>query len=214
MCENPSPARSNRPVPAGPSPDIAHAGYRSTQPEGAAAAPAQPGPTLTGWPRQLTWSDFRDIDSRPSGESEDARISMGFRPGRIRTVQDGSEHRLGEMEFSMVLNAGGSWVVTSAKTAELLAHEQGHYDIVGLCYRDLVAEARSLRGASRNRLMLEVRRVMREHDQRAESLTREYETQTEHGRNRANQQAWQSQIQSCRQSGAPLTAPPGLSESP
>jgi hypothetical protein len=118
------------------------------------------------------------------------------------------------MEFSMVLNAGGSWVVTSAKTAELLAHEQGHYDIVGLCYRDLVAEARSLRGASRNRLMLEVRRVMREHDQRAESLTREYETQTEHGRNRANQQAWQSQIQSCRQSGAPLTAPPGLSESP
>lgn len=208
MCDNPSPARSNRPVPPGPSPDIAHAGFGSAQPQGAAASAGQPGPTLTGWPRQLAWSDFNDIQSRPSGESEDARISMGFRPGRLRVVQEGTEHRLGEMAFAMVLNAAGSWVVVSAKTTQLLAHEQGHYDIVGLCYRDLVAQARTLRGATRNRLILEMRRVMREHDQRAESLTRVYETQTEHGNNQAYQQAWQRQIAASRQSGAPLTAPP------
>jgi hypothetical protein len=112
------------------------------------------------------------------------------------------------MEFAMVLNAAGSWVVVSAKTSELLAHEQGHYDIVGLCYRDLVAEARTLRGATRNRLVLAMRRVMREHDQRAESLTREYDTQTEHGRNLTSQQAWQRQIAASRQTGVPLTAPP------
>ncbi|MEW8540043.1 MAG: hypothetical protein AB2565_09730 [Candidatus Thiodiazotropha endolucinida] len=129
---------------------------------------------------------------------------MGFRPGRVRVVEEASEHRLGEMEFEMVLNAAGSWAVVSAKTAELLAHEQGHFDIVGLCYRDLVAEARTLRGRSRNRLLL----AMREHDQRADSLTREYDTQTEHGRNQANQQAWQRQIAACRQSGMQLTAPP------
>ncbi|MBT3091681.1 MAG: hypothetical protein KME58_02070 [Candidatus Thiodiazotropha sp. (ex Lucina pensylvanica)] len=133
---------------------------------------------------------------------------MGFRPGRVRVVEEASEHRLGEMEFEMVLNAAGSWAVVSAKTAELLAHEQGHFDIVGLCYRDLVAEARTLRGRSRNRLLLAMRQAMREHDQRAESLTREYETQTEHGRNQANQQAWQRQIAACRQSGMQLTAPP------
>ncbi|MEW8523001.1 MAG: DUF922 domain-containing protein [Candidatus Thiodiazotropha endolucinida] len=208
MCDNPSPARNNRPVPPGPSPDIAHAGFGSAQPQGAAASPGQPGPTLIGWPRQLTWSDFRDIQSRPRGESEDARISMGFRPGRVRVVEEASEHRLGEMEFEMVLNAAGSWAVVSAKIAELLAHEQGHFDIVGLCYRDLVAEARTLRGRSRNRLLLAMRQAMREHDQRAESLTREYETQTEHGRNQANQQAWQRQIAACRQSGMQLTAPP------
>ncbi|MEW8101223.1 MAG: DUF922 domain-containing protein [Candidatus Thiodiazotropha endolucinida] len=133
---------------------------------------------------------------------------MGFRPGRVRVVEEESEHRLGEMEFEMVLNAAGSWAVVSAKTTELLAHEQGHFDIVGLCYRDLVAEARTLRGSSRNRLLLSMRQAMREHDQRAESLTREYETQTEHGRNQANQQAWQRQIAACRQSGMHLTAPP------
>ncbi|MEW8507105.1 MAG: hypothetical protein AB2598_10385 [Candidatus Thiodiazotropha sp.] len=214
MCENPSPARNNRPVPPGPSPDVPHAGFRSAQPEGAAAAPAQPGPTLVGWPRQLTWSDFSDIQNRPAGESEDARISMGFRPGRLRIVQDGTEYRFGEMEFNMVLNAAGSWVVVSGKTDQLLAHEQGHFDIVGLCYRDLVADAGRLRGGSRNRLVREMRRLMADADSRAESLTREYEIQTEHGRNSANQLAWQNQIAACRRSGAPLTAPPGLAESP
>ncbi|WP_316364271.1 hypothetical protein [Candidatus Thiodiazotropha sp. CDECU1] len=212
MCENPSPAQSNRPAPAAPSQDVAHAGFRAAQPQGAAAAPGQPGPTLTGWPRQLAWSDFRDIQSRPRGESEDARISMGFRPGRVRVVEEESEHRLGEMEFAMVLNPAGSWVVATSKTAELLAHEQGHFDIVGLCYRDLTVEARTIRGSSRNRLLLEMRRIMREHDQRAESLTREYETQTEHGRNQANQQAWQRQMATSRQSGLPLTAPPVAAE--
>ena len=133
---------------------------------------------------------------------------MGFRPGRLRVIQEESEYRLGEMEFEMVLNGAGSWVVVSAKTPELLAHEQGHYDIVGLCYRDLVAEARTLRGTTRNRLVRAMRRLMREHDQRAESLTRVYETQTEHGRNQAYQQAWQRQITASRQSGSPLTAQP------
>ncbi len=212
MCDNPSPARNNRPVPPGPSPDIAHAGFGSAQPQGAAGSPGQPGPILSGWPRQLAWSDFRDIQSRPRGEHEDARISMGFRPGRVRVVEEESEHRLGEMEFAMVLNPAGSWVVATSKTAELLAHEQGHFDIVGLCYRDLTAEARTIRGSSRNRLLLEMRRIMREHDQRAESLTREYETQTEHGRNQANQQAWQRQMATSRQSGLPLTAPPVAAE--
>ncbi|MCU7920864.1 MAG: DUF922 domain-containing protein [Candidatus Thiodiazotropha sp. (ex Dulcina madagascariensis)] len=135
---------------------------------------------------------------------------MGFRPGRLVYVQEGGEFRLGEVEFSMVLNAAGSWVVVSAKTTTLLAHEQGHFDIVGLCYRDLVAEIRTLRDRSRRRLILAVRRVMREHDQRAETLTREYDSQqqTNHGRDSVRQQAWESQIQACRQSGAPLTVPP------
>ena len=209
MCETPSPARRNRPAASGPNRDIPHAGFRSAQPAGAAAATAQAGPRLSGWPRQLTWGDFRDIQSRPQGESEDARISIGFRPGRLTYVQENGEHRLGDVEFRMVLNSGGSWAVVSAKTDTLLAHEQGHYDIVGLCYRDLVTEIRGLRGSSRRRLILEVRRVMREHDQRADTLTRQYDSQqeTQHGRDSARQQAWEQQISSCRSSGARLTPP-------
>ncbi|MES9861025.1 MAG: DUF922 domain-containing protein [Candidatus Thiodiazotropha sp. LLP2] len=207
MCESPSPARTNRPVASGTNPDTPHAGFTTAQPAGGTIP--QGGPHLSGWPRQLTWGDFRDIQSRPQGESEDARISMGFRPGRLSVVEEGGQHRLGDVEFRMVLNGRGSWVVASAKSDDLLDHEQGHYDIVGLCYRDLVNEARRLRERSRNRLIRAVSRVMRAHDQRADTLTRQYDSaeETDHGQNSTRQQAWLQQILTCRTSGAQLTPP-------
>jgi hypothetical protein len=50
---------------------------------------------------------------------------------------------------------------------------------------------------------------MREHDQRADTLTRQYDSaeETQHGRNSARQQAWEQQISNCRQSGSRLTPP-------
>lgn len=207
MCETPSPARRNRPLASGGNRVTPHAGFSTAQPTG--SAPPQGGPSLIGWPRQLTWSDFRDIQSRPGNESENARISMGLHPGRLRTIEEGGQYRLGEMEFNMVLNSRGSWVVASAKSSELLNHEQGHYDMAGLCYRDLVNEVRRLRESSRNRLIRAVSRVMREHGQRADTLSRQYDAQeeTNHGQNSVRQQVWSQQIQNCRTSGARMTPP-------
>ncbi|MET0122860.1 MAG: DUF922 domain-containing protein [Candidatus Thiodiazotropha sp. 6PLUC9] len=208
MCESPSPARINRPVASGANPDTPHAGFSATQPAGGGAT-AQGGPSLSGWPRQLTWDDFREVQSRPRGESEDATIAMQLRPSRLRFVVEGGQHRIGDVEFRMVLNNGNTWVVTSAKSSELLNHEQGHYDIVGLCYRDMVNEIRALRESSRNRLVRAVRRVMGAQDQRADSLTRTYDSQeeTNHGLNSSRQEAWSRQIQSCRSSGTRMTTP-------
>ncbi|MBW9256430.1 MAG: DUF922 domain-containing Zn-dependent protease [Candidatus Thiodiazotropha sp. (ex. Lucinisca nassula)] len=208
MCDTPSPARRNRPVASGANPDTPHAGFTAAQPAGGGTTP-QGGPRLSGWPRQLAWSDFTDIQSRPSGESEDATIAMAMHPGRLRFLEEGGQHRLGDVAFQMLLNEAGTWVVASAKTAELLRHEQGHYDIVGLCYRDMVNEIRALRERSRNRLVRAIRRVMSAHDRRADSLTRDYDSaqQTNHGRNSARQQAWNQQIESCRRSGARLSVP-------
>src|SRR5512132_1454056 len=35
---------------------------------------ATTGPRLTGWPRQISWTDFKDVATRPAGEKEDAQI--------------------------------------------------------------------------------------------------------------------------------------------
>jgi hypothetical protein len=209
MCETSSPARRNIPTAPGPRPDMPNAGFRSAQPEGTGVPAASPGPRLTGWPRSLTWDDFPEISSRPAGESEDAQIAVEMRPGRLAYIQEDGEYRLGEMDFNTVINRNATWVVGSARTDELLAHEQGHYDIGGLCYRDMVAEIRGLRNARRRQLILDVRRIMEEHDQRADALSASYDSQeqTDHGRNRSRQQAWEQQISQCRQSGAALTIP-------
>ena len=97
-----------------------------------------------------------------------------------------------------------------SKSSALLAHEQGHYDIVGLYYRDLITELQRLRISSQCELAREVSRIMGQYDQLADTLSDEYDSsqETDHGRNFGRQQAWETQIQNCMQSGTRLTAPP------
>ncbi len=208
MCEGQSPARSNNPALESPPGSPPHAGFRSAQPQGVTVSTA--GPTLSGWPRQIVWSEFRDFRSRPSGTSEDAQVAVELRPSRISVERDNGQFKLGNVTFRMGVNRQDSWVVADQKSTALLAHEQGHYDIVGLFYRDLIAELQRLRASSQNQLAREVRRIMGQYDQLADTLSDEYDSsqETDHGRNSGRQQAWETQIQNCMQSGTRLTAPP------
>jgi hypothetical protein len=62
----------------------------------------QAGPRLIGWPGQLSWSDFTNLQTRPEGESEDASIAMQMRPGELHFLQEGGQHRFGDVEFNMI----------------------------------------------------------------------------------------------------------------
>ncbi len=210
MCEDQSPARRNLPETERPEITPAHAGLHPPRPVGLDSGSAVAGPTLAGWPRQIAWSEFRDLESLPSDESEYAQISVQLAPGRVSVVREDGHFKLGEMTFRMTVVRAQSWVVSTRKTDALLAHEQGHYDIVGLCYRDLMVDLRRLRENSRRSLLLAVRRLMSEHDQRADRLSDEYDSsgQTNHGQNQPRQRAWDRQIQDCIDSGNRLTAPP------
>lgn len=208
MCEGQSPARSNNSILESPPGSPPHAGFRSAQPQGVTVSAA--GPTLSGWPRQIAWREFRDLGSRPSGASEDAQIAVELQPSRLSIERENGQFKLGDVTFQIGVNRPDSWVVTGQKSAALLAHEQGHYDIVGLCYRDLIAELQRLRANSKSQLARKVRRVMGQYDQLADALSKEYDSkqETDHGRDSGRQQAWEAQIQNCMKSGTPLTAPP------
>jgi hypothetical protein len=207
MYKHPSPAQTNRSVSATVSEYTPHGGFVSAQPEGADLPPTQPGPTLEGWPRSITWKEFTKINKRPKGEVEDGQISVSLVHSKLKVVEENNQYKLGEMEFKIKVKKSESWVVKSAITAELLAHEQGHYDIAGLCYRDFLAATRILWGDSRNELILEVSNLMDEHGQRAVNLSKQYDTDTEHGRNQNQQQKWLKQIAASLESGLPLTEP-------
>lgn len=207
MIKHPSPAQSNRPVPAVPSEYIPHAGFASAQPKGVGAPPATPGPELVGWPRTINWKEFKDVKKRPKGETENAQISVGLRHGKVKVVAENDEFRLGEMVFKVKVIASNSWVVKSEKTDSLRVHEQGHYDIAGLCYRDFLADARAMREFSRNELLRKVNKLMNEHGQRAGNLSDQYDDDTEHGLNQKQQQTWLDKIAASLESGESLIAP-------
>lgn len=192
MCEQPSPARSNNPAPAEAGGPLPHAGFAGASPQGVGTA--SDGPTLSGWPRRVTWQAFRQRSKRPAGHNEDAQIAVELRPGRLRMVREAGQFRIGRSTLRVRINARRSWVVTSRRSNALLAHEQGHFDLTGLCYRDLVAAIKSARRNSRSALVAEVRRLLREYDQRSDRLSVDYDAATRHGLDSDKQTAWEASI--------------------
>lgn len=209
MCDDQSPALSNSSILDSPQGSPPYAGFRSAHPEGVSTATG--GPSLAGWPRQIAWSEFNEVSARPEGESEDAQISVELGPEKnVAVERENGQFKLGRVTFKMIVKKAESWVVGNQKSDALLAHEQGHYDIAGLFYRDLMNALRSLRENSVKELGSEINRLMKEYDQFADDMSDQYDSkqETNHGLNTSRQQAWEKQIQDCIKNGTKMTAPP------
>lgn len=202
-----SPILSNSPILDSPLGSPPYAGFRSAHPEGVSTSTG--GPTLSGWPRNIAWSEFKEVSSRPDGESEDAQISVELgAEKKVSVERENGQFKLGKVTFKMTVKKAESWAVGSQKSDTLLAHEQGHYDIVGLFYRDLMTALRSLRENSVSDLGSETNRLMQEYDQLADAMSDKYDAETNHGLNTTRQQTWEKQIQDCIKNGTKMTTPP------
>ncbi|SJM89119.1 conserved hypothetical protein [Crenothrix polyspora] len=205
---DPSPALKNKPHYKNKPPNSPRAGFRSPQPQG--VTPSTKPPSLSGWPRAIAWNEFDERNSRPSGEMEAAQISVELNPNQVSVAQENGQFKLGAAVFQMVVKKSDSWVVKTEKDATLLAHEQGHFDLAGLCYRDMVQELAKLRTSSVKELEKEIKRIMEQYDQKSDTLSKQYDSsqETDHGRNTTRQKIWEKQIQTCINSGMPFTVPP------
>jgi Bacterial protein of unknown function (DUF922) len=145
---------------------------------------------------RIGWELFRTVPSIPD-TPEQAQIApelpalQGLRPERT----PGGRFRLPAFTFHVGLNRHDTMVVRgAAKTADLLKHEQGHYDLLVLVTRAFARELESLEAAS----VAELGRLMgvarQTHDDRAQAVDAEYDKQTDHSRNRQAQQRWDMAI--------------------
>ena len=107
--------------------------------------------SLTGYPRNLSWTNFRNVSTSPSPPfSAQTGSSYSWTVGRVALQSDGY-YRFRSVRVTVRLNSQQSWKLTSwfnnASNTErnrLLEHEQGHYEITGLIARDLCRELLSL----------------------------------------------------------------------
>ena len=174
-----------------------------------ASTTVEGGPTLTGWPRQIDWSEFEELPRRPPGEKEDAQISSTLeQPTEVNVARQGGRFRLDTYEAELSVTASESWVVASTKSDALLGHEQGHYDLTGLIARDLIAVLRALRAPTVPGLERELKAAIRRADALADRLTKQYDTETDHGRNRAKQEKWDTLLRVSKERGTRLTGGP------
>ena len=165
---------------------------------------------VSGWPRALTWDDFQELGARPAdaGGNENAQIHSDVnQPERVRVSSEGGQRRVSSLTVTISIIRADSWVVRSAKTAELLSHEQGHYDITGLSGRDMGNEILAARAGTLEDLQRQVTDIIERSRQQAQELNARYDTETGGGRNRDAQRRWDERIRSCIANGTPFSAP-------
>lgn len=93
---------------------------------------------LIGYPRQLTWDDFKTVEELPDGHHQhEAGVSMDFKVTHYGILWQGGKALYKPRVTVSLVDA---WALARVRgDKELLKHEQGHFDITGLIARDLAA---------------------------------------------------------------------------
>jgi predicted secreted Zn-dependent protease len=158
---------------------------------------------IKNWPSKINWAQFTELDIRPPGATTDAHIEVEYRnpPGKqFGITQVGKHYRLTDVNLVLKTIPGETWVVKGKQNKELLKHEQGHWDILGLVAREYQRKLRGLRAASVDQLRTRVQTLearMLEKGEKFNSGTGGYDTETNHGRIRPQQKRWDALIASC-----------------
>jgi hypothetical protein len=169
---------------------------------GAAAAYPQAEISVVADPPRLTWSDFQTVESLSGSEDAHIGAEISFpRPLRMENVA--GTYRLPAFTITVAPEPTRTLVRRSAKgSAELLRHEQGHYDLVLLAARALARELAPLTASSATELSQRTQDCVAEHTERAARLSQAYDRQTDHGRNAPAQARWSDRIGVARAAGA------------
>ncbi len=101
---------------------------------------------VRGWPRALRWSEFTHLTTSRL-PPHTAECAATFELVSMPMVRSGSGATVNpafviNVYLTMAPSQGdtGTWVVNGSETAELLRHEQGHYDLAGLAAREYSRE--------------------------------------------------------------------------
>jgi hypothetical protein len=167
-------------------------------------------PPVNGWPSDLSWSQFDKIDRRPPGVKEDAQTATNATGGEgISVEHDSKGFRLGQFTVTLSFDSSQSWLLTGKASADLLRHEQVHWDIAGLNAHELARALKAIRVPKRGGLRLAIDSTMARLKLKAQAQQLWYDDESKHGLDPAGQKKWQDQVATAiANDNAPLPDPP------
>lgn len=163
---------------------------------------------LTGTNLRLTWNDFAAQPPQNPGDDAaltDTTFTYGYKTQqayaaiglKVPEASNDLGWRAVEVKVSVTLNRHKMWVVPSAKSDALLAHEQGHYEITALVmqdfYTDILSPPNVLKSAAEVQTYVEglakeaTRRINKMQSNNVDGL---YDVQTKHGLDASEQSKW------------------------
>ncbi|MFO0956618.1 MAG: DUF922 domain-containing protein [Isosphaeraceae bacterium] len=165
-------------------------------PDLAASGDDRPPPLkLTGWPRQLSWDDFRVVEGPAESRFDrDAGFYSTFDVTNFeywRSAPGVFQVRSVSIEVMVEENR---WVRRGRQSPALLGHEQGHFDITGLSAHCASRAILRLRGDSVDSLREKGKQIVRDQAATCARWNKEYDEATNHGLDRRAQQRWADRI--------------------
>ncbi len=153
--------------------------------------------TMTGFNHSVTWREFRTVPTRQGRVSEDAYIKANKRVS-YDFSGSGRSYRVTGVTAEIVVNRSQSWVVRGGQNADLLRHEQGHFDITALGMREEANRIAALTGRNGRDLTRQANAIRREINRKIAAANRRYDARTNHSSNRAAQQRWSASIRNAK----------------
>jgi hypothetical protein len=98
---------------------------------------------LHGLGRQLSWKDYRKVETSPDGNDAGTHIDTSHNG---RWINSGKGWAFKHVTVGVTINPQKSWVVAGQESDELLRHEQIHYQIAAIAARQLERELSKLKG--------------------------------------------------------------------
>jgi hypothetical protein len=144
--------------------------------------------TVVPHPIILSWSDFTPV--RALSNHEDAHIDPGYEVQNRPLRRVGSQYMLAET-LEVRVHPQARVLRTANQTADLLAHEQGHYDIGILAGRALAVDLAALSADTPAKLKDLADQVFMLHRlTRLGPIQHTYDNDTHHSQDVQEQQRW------------------------
>ncbi len=137
--------------------------------------------------RKLTWDDFKGAIPRNAEEYTAAATfcGIGFETNTITSNDNNLKIRVYNTFYPDY-----SWARPDEKNDEILAHEQGHFDLCELYTRKLRQRMSNVQ-VNVNTLKPVLRRIYDQLQEEYKDRQQAYEDETEHGVNTPQQERWQ-----------------------
>ena len=134
----------------------------------------------------LQWSHFKTLEK--SDDGFDALIATGIQI----TTRDSAEHTY--IELKSYLEPSESWVQKGSKTAQLLNHEQRHFDITEISRRRLSMAIQTTENINAENRSMTIDRLFDNAMQWQSDISDTYDAETNHGLNMESQERWNNKI--------------------
>lgn len=165
---------------------------------------------MTGFAYSLTWNDFGSQVPRTADAGTFAFVKTNFSANAgwsFDVIEGARVYKVDSATAAVSVHRTGMWARATGRTAALLRHEQGHYDISALLVRQAEQEHTALIGttySSEQEVMTAINDVrtplfnLINQLQSSANGDGTYDVSTDHGLNASTQGQWNRAFAACR----------------